>query len=86
MKLLTTKNIKKGMWINDPTHGLSQIIHVHKSVARFMDETPFTYKIYLGHRCYTSATLSGTEYKIGIVPRYRVYVMKKLKTIKNLFK
>jgi hypothetical protein len=86
MSLLTTKNVKKGIWIKDPKHGISQIIHVHKSIAKYMDETPFTYKVYNGHLCHRSATLTGTEFKLYIIPSYKVYILKKLNLLKNFFK
>ena len=86
MNLLTTKNVKKGLWIKDPNHGLSQIIHVHNSIAKYMDETPFTYKVHEGHLCHKSATKTGKEFKLFIVPSYKVYMLKKFKLIKNFFR
>lgn len=86
MRLLTANNVNKGMWIKDPNHGISQIIHVHRSIAKYMDETPFTYRVHEGHLCHRSATLTGKEFKLYIVPAYKVYVLKKLKSLINYFK
>ena len=85
MKLLTTSNIKHGQWIKDPNYGLCQIIHVHKSIAKYLEETPFTYKIYGGHLCHKSATKTGKEFKLYIIPHYIVYIMKSFSKLKQLF-
>lgn len=86
MNLLTTKNIKTGLWIIDPSYGLSQVMHIHKPTARFINEIPFTYKVYNGHYCHTSATQTGQEYKLFIVPSYKVYIKKQIKLLKDIIK
>lgn len=85
MKLLTNKNVKPGLWIKDPDYGLAQVIHVHKSVSAYMNETPITYKIYGGHYCYTSTDETGERYKIYIVPRWRRYLIVLNAKLKKLF-
>ena len=82
MRRLTTKNIKKDMWILDSKNQLGQIIHVHISVAKHINDTPFVYKLYKAHRVYTEVGPTHANYFL-VIPTALAFCWRKLKDISN---
>jgi len=85
MKLLTTTNIKKNLWISDSKNRLGKIIHVHSSIADHMSETPFIYHIHGGNRVYAEiGPKQNQNYKI--VPSPIAYFWRKQKELFTFIK